>query len=80
MMSLQSKTLTIIGGTVVVLVAVLYAAARIVLLDNFRKLEERDTRQNIERALRRIHDDISILDDSCRGSANWDKAYAFVSE
>jgi PAS domain S-box-containing protein len=77
-MTLRTKTLTIIGGTAIGLVAVLYVAARFLMLGNFARLEERDTRQNLERALDTLRDDLTTLDNTCRGSANWDKAYAFV--
>ena len=77
-MSLKTKTLTIIGGTAIGLVAVLYLATRFLILRNFASLEERDTRQNLERVLDTLRDDLTALDNTCRGSANWDKAYAFV--
>jgi PAS domain S-box-containing protein len=77
-MTLKTKTLTIIGGTAIGLVAVLYVATRFLMLGNFASLEERDTRQNLERVLDTLRDDLTTLDNTCRGSANWDRAYAFV--
>jgi len=69
-MSLKTKTLTIIGGTAIGLVAVLYLATRFLILRSFASLEERDTRQNLERVLDTLRDDLTALDNTCRGSAN----------
>src|SRR5579863_9289591 len=78
-MSLQRKTLIIAGVTALALAVTLYAATRAVLLQSFRQLEESDARQNLERVLSAIDDDVATLDRTCRDAARWDKAYAFVA-
>jgi two-component system sensor histidine kinase/response regulator len=77
-MTLRRKTLGIIGATLVGLCVVLYLVARVVLLGSFAQLEERETRQDVERVLSAFADEVSSLDHACKNAATWDNAYAFI--
>jgi CheY-like chemotaxis protein len=77
-MTLRSKALIIIGATLAGLLGVLYLVSRMVLLGSFAKLEEQDTRRNVDRVLSALADDLATLDHNCKDSATWDKSYAFI--
>ncbi|HEV2176196.1 MAG TPA: response regulator [Terriglobia bacterium] len=77
-MTLRQKTLTIIGITLVGLVAALYVTSRVVLLGSFAALARSAAHRNVERALSAFQDDLATLDHECHNAASWDEAYAFV--
>ena len=79
-MTLRRKTLIIISLTVVSLIAILYATSRIILLGSFAELEEQHTRQNVERALSALSDDLSTLDTMVFDWASWDDTYVFIED
>ena len=79
-MPLRKKILIIIGVTVVGLIVILYATSRIILLGSFAKLEERHTRQNVERALSALADEVSSLDTMVFDWAAWDDTYVFIKD
>jgi sensor domain CHASE-containing protein len=60
-MSLSQKTLVIVSLTVVGLVAVLYAASRVLLVRSALRLEQTDVRNAVERAQNALQDDLSSL-------------------
>jgi len=47
-MTLRKKTLIMIGVTLVGLIVILYAISQIILLGSFAKLEEQNTRRNVD--------------------------------
>jgi hypothetical protein len=49
--NLRKKTLIIIGAGLVCLILVLYASSQMVLTKSLREIENRDMRENVERAL-----------------------------
>ena len=75
-MTLSSKTLIIIGVTILCLLAILYGVSQLILRNSFNQLEEQHTRENVERALSALSDDIAQVastvghwaprDDTCR--------------
>src|SRR5579872_2470068 len=77
-MSLRKKTLIIITATLAGLLGALYLVSRTVLLGSFARLEEQDTRRNVDLVLSALTDDLAALDRNCRDSATWDKTYAFI--
>lgn len=79
-MKLRKKTLTIICVTFVSLILALYAISQIILLNSFAELEERSTRQNVERALSALNDELSYLDTVTSDWAAWDDTYAFIDD
>ena len=79
-MTLRKKTLLIIGGTFYALIILLFFISRDVLLDSFIELEERNTRQNVARALNSLSSELSYLDATVADWAAWDDTYAFIED
>ena len=79
-MSVRIKSLLVIGLTLLGLVGILYVSSRAILLDSYARLEERDTHQNIERALNAIADDLSTLNRTANDYAAWDDTYNFAAD
>jgi len=48
------------------------------MLRSFEKLEEQDTRQNLERALSALSDDLSTLDHTTGDYSSWNRTYDFA--
>jgi len=79
-MTLRKKTLTIIGVTFVGLIVILYFISQHILLGSFAELEEQNTRQNVERVLSALSDDLSSLEATAGDWASWDDTYAFIED
>jgi len=77
-MTLRKKILLIIGVMIGGLIVILYAASRIILLGSFARLEEQNTRQNIERVLAALSDELVNLESTTGDWAAWDDTYSFV--
>jgi PAS domain S-box-containing protein len=77
-MTLRKKTALIIAPALAGLLAVLFLASRLVLLASFQNLEATETRQNVDRALGALSEDLAHLRKECRNTSRWDEAYAFV--
>jgi sensor domain CHASE-containing protein len=77
-MSLGQKTLVILFLTVIGLTGILHVATRILLLRKFAALEERETRNAVERAQNAINDAIETLSATTNDYGAWDKTYAFM--
>ncbi|MDY6784650.1 MAG: adenylate/guanylate cyclase domain-containing protein [Cyanobacteriota bacterium] len=78
-MSLRQKTLLPITLSLAGLIAVFGASLSAILLDNFDKLEERNARQSIRRAINEMREDIDNLDRLAKNWAAWDETSDFVS-
>ena len=79
-MKLRNKTIIIISLTLIFLILILYAAARLILGNGFINLERQYTNKNIEQAKGALQNDISnlsmkLLDYSC-----WDDTYKFIQD
>ncbi len=79
-MTLRIKTLLIIGLALVIIVAAVYATSTFILMGGFANVEEQDTRQNVERALAALSDDLAELMRSNRDYAAWDDTYAYIED
>ncbi|MBM4433086.1 MAG: PAS domain S-box protein, partial [Chloroflexi bacterium] len=79
-MTLRKRTLTIIGIVFVSLTAILYLTAQNIFLDSFVKLEEYDTRRNVERTLSALSGELSFMDAMAQDWAVWDDTYAFIED
>ena len=77
-MKLRGKVLLIVGATLVLLLGILYAAARWIVLDGFSDLEQEDGRDNIQSVENAISSEGVRLDSNTRDWAFWDETYAFV--
>jgi len=79
-MSLRNKTLTIIALTIISLILILYAIARIILLDSFARLEEQFIQNDIQGVVKEVLNKISELDAKATDWAKWDDTYAFIND
>ena len=79
-MTLRSKTLLIIGVMLAGLIALLYVASSAILLGGFATIEERNTRQDVQRALDALSNEMVDLDSVARDYASWDDTYAYIED
>ncbi len=79
-MSLRKKTLMTIGLSFGVLLIALYFISQVVLGRSFAELEQRDTRQNVERVQSALSHDLLGLKASATDWAVWDDTYAFIED
>jgi diguanylate cyclase (GGDEF)-like protein len=79
-MKLRSKTLLIVGVTLVVLLGGLYASARWIVLDGFSDIERRDARESVASVENAIAGETARLKGSTGDWAFWDDTYAFVQD
>jgi signal transduction histidine kinase len=77
-MTLRQKTLLTIGLTLVGLIVVLYFIAVVLTQDRLTSLEQQITRQNIERVVNAMQDDLASLDVTTEDYAAWDDTYNFI--
>ena len=79
-MTLRKKTLMIVGLTIIGLLVILYFVTQITLVRSFTELEEQYTRQNVERALSALFNDLLTLDAIANDWAAWDDTYDFIED
>ena len=79
-MSLRRKTLIIILTTLVALIVILFVVSQTIFLRSATRLEEQDTRQNIERALNALSREIYHMESQVGDWAPWDDTYAFIDD
>ncbi len=72
-MKIRAKTILIIAITLIGLIAVLYAASEAFVLEGFEAVEEEDGRQNVERMVSALLNDINTLDSLTNEMASWDE-------
>jgi len=75
---LRRKTQIVTGLVLLGLLAALYAVTRRTLLVQFSRLEEEQTRQNLDRISNAINNELDLLDGSARDDSMWDEAYNYV--
>src|SRR5687768_2090293 len=79
-MTLRTKTLIIIGVTLVGLIVLLYLISQTILLGSYAQLEEQGVRQNVERVQAALLDKLATLNRTAGDWAPWDDTYAFVED
>ncbi len=79
-MKLRKKTLLIIGGTLALLIVLLYATSSVILTKGFARVEEQDTQKNVQRVMEAISDDVSALNGVAGDWAAWDETYSFIDD
>lgn len=79
-MTLRQKTLLIIGGTLAGLLALVYFASRATLLNEFLRLENDLTSQNVERAVNALNTEITAFHRFNEDWAFWDDSYQFIQD
>ncbi|MBI5952750.1 MAG: PAS domain S-box protein [Chloroflexi bacterium] len=77
-MTLLRKTLLVLIGTVIISTLSIYLASRITLLEGYEKIEQDDTRANVQRVVNSYYDQSRNLDLVGRAYAFWDDMYQFV--
>ncbi len=77
---MRQKTITIIVLASISMITILYAASQTILLNSFAKLEDQNTRQNVERVLSALSNEFAELNSKCGDWAEWDDTYAYVQD
>jgi PAS domain S-box-containing protein len=79
-MNLRKKTLIVIGATLVCLIVILYATSQMVLLRSFAEIEDRNTHQDVERALNAMSIELTGLSNTTAYWAAKDDTYKFIED
>jgi PAS domain S-box-containing protein len=79
-MNLRKKTLIVIGATLICLIIILYATSQMVLLRSFSEIENKNTHQDMERALAALSMEMTGLRNTTAYWAVKDDTYAFIDD
>lgn len=79
-MNLRKKTLIVIGATLICLIIILYATSQMVLLRSFAEIENKNTHQDVERALDALSMEMTGLRNTTGYWAVKDDTYAFIND
>jgi two-component system, NtrC family, sensor kinase len=79
-MSIRKKTLIIVGLTLIVLMAVMVIAAKVVVTEGFVALETEEAQMNVKRAVNKIDDVLETLKSVVGDWAPWDETYQFAED
>jgi PAS domain S-box-containing protein len=79
-MSLRKKTLALVSLAIFAQMTILYLTLRVLLLDSFAHVEEQATRQDVQRALSAISQQVDDLDTTVYDWAAWDDTYDFMGD
>ena len=77
-MTIRRKVSAIVAVVLLGLVAAIFLTARLLLIDRFAQLEQREVSLNVERAVNALSDDLAALTRSIEDYASWDRTYEFV--
>jgi sensor domain CHASE-containing protein len=78
-MRIRRKVSLIVTLTMVGCVAVILAIARLLVIDRFAQLEEREVRLNVQRAANALSEDLAGLSRTIEDYAAWDQTYAYMA-
>ncbi len=79
-MTLQRKTFTILAVTIVGLIALLYFAAHIFVMQSFSHLEEEQARTTVERVRNELmHNSLASLNATTNDYGAWDRMYEYIA-
>jgi len=79
-MNLRKKTLIVIGATLICLIIILYATSQMVLLRSFSEIENKNTHQDVERALAALSMEMTGLRNTTGYWAVKDDTYTFIDD
>ncbi|MCZ7661614.1 MAG: ATP-binding protein [Thermoleophilia bacterium] len=79
-MTLRRKTYLTFGLAFFMAIVLVVVVSETVLIQGFRRLEEEETRESVERVLRAIDAEITELHREAGDYSVWDDTYAFVAE
>lgn len=77
-MSLYRKTIVIISISLIVLITTIYIFSHIILTRSFKKLENKYVKNNVERVISAIDDEMLNLNKTLHDWAAWDDSYYFI--
>jgi len=77
-MTIQKRVPVFLAVTLLSLLAVLSASSRLLLLQSFLRLEDRDVRLNMQRAGNALADDLAEVSRSTRDYSAYDRMYGFM--
>ncbi|MHB9133627.1 MAG: CHASE4 domain-containing protein [Armatimonadota bacterium] len=78
-MSIRTRTLIIIGITFLCLLTVMLVCANLILLRSFARFEEREVREDVERAVAAFDNETDMLNTTLGDWAPWDETYQFMA-
>ena len=78
-MTLRRKTILITAGTLVILMAILYAGSRFIFLNNLAKIERQYVLHNTQRSVSVLNRELDWLNSLDFDWANWDDTYNFMA-
>jgi signal transduction histidine kinase len=79
-MTIQRKVHLILALTLIGLLFAVSLTSRVLLLDSFVQLEEREVRLNLQRAHNALLDDLAEVSRSVRDYSTYDRMYAFMAD
>lgn len=79
-MKLRTKMLFIVGLTFLGLIIILFAISKFIITSSFTRLEEQNTRVDIQRSLHSFSDDLNYLSYINADWSNWDDTYKFIED
>ncbi|MFH1328619.1 MAG: CHASE4 domain-containing protein [Candidatus Bathyarchaeota archaeon] len=79
-MKIRRKALIIVFVITVGLILSLFASSQTILMSSYTEIEERNTRQDLERALSSLDNEINNLGIFVSDWASWDDTYQFVDD
>jgi signal transduction histidine kinase len=75
---LRLKTLFVVALILIVLLLLLYFSSYAIVMNGFTQIENEAMRQNMERAVNALWDEISVIYTTTRDWAHWDDTYNFL--
>ncbi|MGD0818910.1 MAG: CHASE4 domain-containing protein, partial [Methanomassiliicoccales archaeon] len=77
-MRIGSKTVVILGSSVLILIIILSIFSSIIISNGFEKTMRETAEEEAQQVVRLLNNDISVLDRSTTDYAAWDETYDFV--
>jgi len=78
--TLRKKTLSIVGLIVISLLVVLYVSSTTIVMGGFARVEDQNTRKNVQRVLDAYSEEVSKLNITASDWATWDATYTFIED
>src|SRR3972149_9034616 len=74
------KMLLIISGSLIALMLVLLFGSKLILLDSFVGIENKNMEKNMERAINALQGELTHLSSITSDYAGWDDSYRFIQD
>jgi len=79
-MTLRTKTLAVIGTTLVLMIAFIFTISRVIVLDGYAGLEKQNMLRNAEQSAQLLDDELARIASVVGDWAPWDDTYHFVRD